>query len=85
MTAPEQGVIACCHMVERESHDDVLRARDESQDEPVRVDVTLIDEMLRLTPKQRLQQNDRMATLAVRLRAALEPRGRKPGWTSRDS
>jgi hypothetical protein len=49
------------------------------------VDVTLIDEMFRLTPKQRLQQNDRMATLAVRLRAALEARGRKPGWTSRDS
>jgi len=72
-------------MVERESHDDVLRARDESQDGPVRVDVTLIDEMFRLTPKQRLQQNDRMATLAVRLRATLEARGRKPGWTSRDS
>ena len=54
-------------MVEREPHDDVLQVRDESQEGPVRVDVTLIDEMLRLTPKQRLQQNDRMATLAVRL------------------
>jgi hypothetical protein len=53
MTAPEQGVIARSNMVENESHDDVLRARDESQDGPVRVDVTLIDEMLRLTPTQR--------------------------------
>ena len=72
-------------MLEREPHDDGLQARDESQKEPVRVDVTLIDEMLRLTPKQRLQQNDRMATLAVRLRAAFEAGGRKPGWTSRDT
>jgi hypothetical protein len=44
----------------------------ESQEVPVSVDVTLIDEMLRLTPKQRLEQNDRMATLAVRLRTAFE-------------
>ena len=36
------------------------------------VDRTLIDEMLRMTPRQRLQQNDRMAALAVRLRAAFE-------------
>jgi hypothetical protein len=51
----------------------------------VRVDVTLIDEMLRLTPKQRLEQNDRMATLAVRLRTAFEAGRRGPGWTSRGS
>ena len=51
----------------------------------VRVDVTLIDEMLRLTPKQRLEQNDRMATLAVRLRTAVEAGRGRPGWTSRGS
>ena len=31
------------------------------------VDVTLIDEMLRMTPEQRLRQNDRMAALALKL------------------
>ena len=38
------------------------------------VDVTLIDEMLRLTPAQRLRQNDRVASLATRLREAFEVR-----------
>jgi hypothetical protein len=32
------------------------------------VDLTLIDEMLRLSPGERLRQNDRMAALAARLR-----------------
>jgi hypothetical protein len=34
--------------------------------------VTLIDEMLRMTPAERLRQNDRMAGLASRLREAFE-------------
>jgi hypothetical protein len=34
------------------------------------VDVSLIDEMLRLTPAERLRQNDRTASLAARLRQA---------------
>lgn len=61
---------------------EAFRARDESDGGAVAVDVTLIDEMLRLTPKQRLEQNDRMATLAVRLRRAFEGRAGGPGWTS---
>ena len=38
------------------------------------VDVTLIEEMLRLTPAQRLRQNDRVASLATRLRQAFAGR-----------
>jgi hypothetical protein len=53
-----------------------LAERDESQEDAAGVDPTLIEEMLRLTPKQRLEQNDRMATLAVRLRNAFEARAR---------
>ena len=34
------------------------------------VDLTLIDEMLRLSPEQRLRQNDRVAALAVELQEA---------------
>ena len=34
------------------------------------VDVTLIDEMLRLSPEERLRQNDRSLTLAAQLREA---------------
>jgi hypothetical protein len=45
---------------------------DESQASAAGVDVTLIDEMLRMTVRQRLEQNDRMASLAVRLREAFE-------------
>lgn len=37
------------------------------------VDVTLIDEMLALTPTQRLQQNDRTLTILDELRRGLEP------------
>jgi hypothetical protein len=33
-------------------------------------DVGLIDEMLRMSPSERLRQNDRMAALAVKLREA---------------
>ncbi len=36
------------------------------------VDVTLIDEMLRLSPIERLRQNDRVANLAAKLKAAFE-------------
>lgn len=36
------------------------------------VDDTLIDEMLRLTPVERLRQNDRAATTATKLREAFE-------------
>jgi hypothetical protein len=34
------------------------------------VDVDLIYEMLRISPSERLRQNDRMAALAVKLREA---------------
>ena len=43
---------------------------DDAQTDPV-VDVGLIDEMLRMSPSERLRQNDRMAALAVKLRAAV--------------
>ena len=59
--------------------------QDESQTSAPGVDVTLIDEMLRMTVRQRLEQNDRMATLAVRLRAAVDARQGKEGWKSRES
>jgi hypothetical protein len=42
--------------------------------EAVAVDVTLIDEMFRMTPAERLRQNDRMAAFATRLREAFENR-----------
>lgn len=38
------------------------------------VDKSLIDEMLRLSPAERLRQNDRRASLAVKLRAAFSRR-----------
>ena len=62
-----------------------MSEEEEEKKTTVDVDVTLIDEMLRLTPKQRLEQNDRMATLAVRLRRAFAAGSEKPGWPSRDS
>ena len=49
----------------------------------VDVDLTLIDEMLRMTPTERLRQNDRMATLAARLRESFEACG--TSWPSRES
>lgn len=48
------------------------------------VDLTLIDEMLRLSPADRLRQNDRAAALAARLQAAFSakaepwPKNRAP-------
>jgi hypothetical protein len=45
---------------------------EDSEAETAGVDVTLIEEMLRLSPAERLRQNDRMATLAATLRAAFE-------------
>ena len=53
-------------MGERNEQTDEGRARASG------VDVTLIDEMLRMTVRQRLEQNDRMAALAVKLRAAFD-------------
>lgn len=42
------------------------------------VDVSLIDEMLRLTPAERLRQNDRAAALVAALQAAfVEANGHK--------
>jgi hypothetical protein len=38
------------------------------------VDVTLIDEMLGLSPAERLRRNDQMASLAARLREAFRLR-----------
>ena len=43
---------------------------DEREGAAASVDVTLIDEMLRLSPSERLRQNDRAATLAARLQVA---------------
>jgi hypothetical protein len=60
------------------------QARGESEvdeAETAGVDVSLIDEMLRLTPAERLRQNDRMATLAAKLRAAFETGAAR--WPSR--
>ena len=42
------------------------------------MDVTLIDEMLRLSPLERLQQNDRVAALAASLQEAFAAGAR--GW-----
>jgi hypothetical protein len=39
------------------------------------VDGSLIDEMLRLSPVERLRQNDRMATLAAKLTEAFARAG----------
>jgi hypothetical protein len=48
------------------------KSETEATEEAVRslVDRSLIDEMLRLSPLERLRQNDRMAALAVNVRAA---------------
>ena len=48
--------------------------RDHSNDDDG-VDVTLIDEMLRLKPRDRLLQNDRMIRTVEDLREAFERRG----------
>ena len=49
------------------------------------VDVTLVDEMLRMTVRERLEQNDRMATLAIKLRAAFQAGKGGRAWKSRGS
>ena len=46
-----------------------------SETESSSVDVTLIDEMLGLSPIERLRQNDRVANLAAKLKAAFESAG----------
>ena len=51
--------------------------------EPVAVDTSLIDEMLRLSPAERLRQNDRMAALAMKLREAFS--GRQGEWSNRET
>jgi hypothetical protein len=57
---------------------------DDSHADKADVDITLIDEMLRLTPRQRLAQNDRMAALAVRLQTAFKKTRGRPAkeWKS---
>jgi hypothetical protein len=42
--------------------------------EPPTVDATLIEEMLRLSPTERLRQNDRAAALAASLQEAFAKR-----------
>ena len=43
---------------------------DKLEERATSVDPTLIEEMLRLSPGERLRQNDRAAALAARLQAA---------------
>jgi len=57
----------------------------ESERTAAGVDVTLIDEMLRMTVRQRLEQNDRAAALAVRLQGALEAGKGRDGWKKHGS
>jgi hypothetical protein len=57
------------------------KAADEHEEVAVSVDVTLIDEMLRLSPAERLRQNDRAAGLAARLQAAFSAKLER--WPSR--
>jgi hypothetical protein len=56
-------------------------AADEHEAAGTLVDVTLIDEMLRLPLAERLRQNDRAAALAVRLQAAFSAKSEQ--WPSR--
>jgi hypothetical protein len=42
-----------------------------SEEESVVVDTSLIDAMMAMTVKERLQQNDRMIRMALRLREAV--------------
>jgi hypothetical protein len=46
-----------------------------SHDERPAVDGSLIEDMLRLTPLERLRQNDRAAALAASLQAAFSRQG----------
>jgi hypothetical protein len=46
------------------------------------VDVSLIEEMLRMSPAERLRLNDRMATLATKLQEAFSIR--QTQWPSRE-
>jgi hypothetical protein len=62
------------------SERDGRAAKDQEQ---VDVDISLIDASLRMTPIQRLRQNDRMATTIAKLRDAFERRDRE--WKSRES
>jgi hypothetical protein len=53
-------------------------ARDERESAQSGVDGSLIDEMLQLSPAERLRLNDRMATLATKLQEAFA-RGQRDG------
>ena len=68
----------------RESSASATRLEDSNgpDEAPVAVDVSLIDEMLRLTPAERLRQNDRVASLAVRLREAFAVKD--AAWPNRE-
>ena len=48
------------------------RPNDSRDPSAASIDVTLIDEMLRMTVRQRLEQNERMAALAGRRQAAVD-------------
>jgi hypothetical protein len=55
----------------------------EGDTETMPVDTSLIDEMLRLSPAERLRQNDRMAALAAKLRAGFSARSEQ--WLNRQT
>jgi hypothetical protein len=56
---------------------------EKSATDHVAVDTSLIDEMLWMSPAERLRQNDRMAALAMKLRAAFS--GRQGEWSNRET
>jgi hypothetical protein len=53
------------------------------EQQPVSLDTSLIDEMLRLSPVERLRQNDRMAALVAKLQDAFLDR--KEQWPNRET
>ena len=55
----------------------------EPANEPVAVDTSLIEEMLRLSPAERLRQNDRMAALAAKLQGAFS--AHQKAWQNRET
>jgi hypothetical protein len=62
----------------RDDSDETPQPAERAGDVPSHeVDVTLIDEMLRMSPTERLRQNDRMAALALVLQQAFA--GRRGG------
>ena len=55
----------------------------ETAGEAVAVDASLIDEMLLLSPAERLRQNDRMAALAAKLQGAFSALQKE--WQNRET